>query len=35
LFGRKTENCLTSDPLIFEVVPGKSTGMWLRRDEEN
>src|SRR6266404_5856345 len=27
LFGRKTENCLTSGPSIFEVVSGKSTGI--------
>src|SRR5439155_24108538 len=27
LFGRKTENCLTSGPPIFEVVSGKSTGI--------
>src|SRR5438105_15293536 len=27
LFGRKTENCRTSGPPIFEVVSGKSTCM--------
>src|SRR5437762_11245666 len=27
LFGRKTENCFTSGPPIFEVVSGKSTGI--------
>src|SRR5439155_1298537 len=31
LFGRKTENCFTSGPPIFEVVSGKSTGMSVAR----
>ena len=28
LFGRKTENCLTSGPSRLEVVLGKSSGIW-------
>src|SRR5260370_2981485 len=31
LFGRKTENCRTSGPPIFEVVSGKSTGIGMGR----
>src|SRR5882762_3822006 len=31
LFGRKTENCFTSGPSIFEVVCGKSTAIWVAR----
>src|ERR1700680_2256627 len=32
LFGRKTENCRTSGPLIFEVVSGKSIGIGMGRE---
>src|SRR5882724_5130148 len=35
LFGRKTENCFTSGPSIFEVVCGKSTAIWVARRREN
>jgi hypothetical protein len=35
LFGRKTENCRTSGPPIFEVVSGKSTGIGVGRRREN
>src|SRR6266404_7775202 len=34
LFGRKTENCFTSGPSIFEVVCGKSTAIWVARRRE-
>jgi hypothetical protein len=31
LFARKTENCLTNGPSRFEVVLGKSSGIWMDR----
>ena len=30
LLGRKTENCFTSGPSIFEVISGNLTGMYQR-----
>jgi len=37
LFGRKTENCLTSGPSRFEVVLGESSGMgrWIGRSADD
>src|SRR5437773_8132479 len=35
LFGKKTENCRTSGPPIFEVVSGKSTCMFFEFRDKN